>query len=296
MRIAVTGGAGRLGRSVVTGLREAGHDVVSIDRTAETDQDIATDLTDAEQVAEVFHSLRPEAVAHLAAIAVPFSAPERQIFNVNTGMGFNVLETAVNTGAHSVLVASSPTVLGYGRDGWNPGRLPLNEQISPEPSHAYALSKVVLEQMVASFARGHSGTRLASFRPCYVVAPEEWQGAVTQQGHTIEERLAQPELAAVSLFNYLDARDAADFVEAWLTADGSPSGACYFVSADDALTVRPPAELLADYLPDIAHLADQAAGYDSLFSAEAAAADCGWRPKRSWRSELHLDAQKRLGV
>ncbi len=34
-RIVVTGGAGRLGRSVVAGLREAGHTVISVDRQAD---------------------------------------------------------------------------------------------------------------------------------------------------------------------------------------------------------------------------------------------------------------------
>ncbi|GAA1823216.1 NAD-dependent epimerase/dehydratase family protein [Nesterenkonia flava] len=297
MRVAVTGGAGRLGRSVVEGLRAAGHHVTSIDRsTTGVGDEITADLTDPAQTAEILESLSPDALVHLAAIAVPFSAPERTIFEVNTGMGFTVLEAAVNAGITNILVASSPTVLGYGRSGWHPGRLPLDEGITPQPFHAYALSKVVLEKMVASFALANPGVRLASFRPCYVIAPEEWEGAPTQQGHTVEERLAKPELAAVSLFNYLDARDAAGFVDTWLGAEGSPSGACYFVSAADAMSVAPPAELLAQYLPEIADLAGGLTGHESLFSIDAARRDLGWEPTRSWRNQLAPEALERLGV
>lgn len=295
MHIAVTGGSGRLGRSVVGGLRQAGLRVTSIDRIGSTDeQSIEADLTEPTQAAAILQELRPDALVHLAAIAVPFSAPERTIFGVNTGMGFTVLEAAIEAGVTRILVASSPTVLGYGRPGWQPQSLPLDEHSEVQPHHAYALSKVVLEKMVSTFALAHPQARLASFRPCYVVAPEEWNGAPTQQGHTIEERLAFPELAAVSLFNYLDARDAASFVMAWLDADSAPSGRCYFVSAADAMAVAPPADLLSVYLPEIAHLSDQLSGSRSLFSIEAAAQDLGWAPTRTWRNQLPAAALERL--
>lgn len=295
MHIAVTGGSGRLGRSVVSGLREAGHRVTSIDRSeSQHPGDVSADLTDPSRAAEVLEELRPDAVVHLAAIAVPFTAPERTIFDVNTGMGFSVLEAAVSAGVTRILVASSPTVLGYGRPGWHPGRLPLDEQIDPQPYHAYALSKVVLERMVATFALAHAEVRLASFRPCYVIAPEEWRGAPTQQGHTIEERLARPELAAVSLFNYLDARDAADFVLAWLKADTAPSGKCYFVGAADAMAVAQPAQLLEQYLPEVADLSDELNGHSSLFSIAAAQRDLDWSPLRSWRNQLPAETLERL--
>ncbi|WP_150461607.1 NAD-dependent epimerase/dehydratase family protein [Nesterenkonia ebinurensis] len=297
MHIAVTGGSGRLGRSVVAGLREAGHHVTSIDRTeSQRPGDITADLTDPSRTAEIFEELQPEAVIHLAAIAVPFTAPERTIFDVNTGMGFSVLEAAVSAGTPRILVASSPTVLGYGRPGWHPGRLPLDERIEPQPFHAYALSKVTLEKMVSTFALAHPQVRLAAFRPCYVIAPEEWRGAPTQQGHTVEERLVKPELAAVSLFNYLDARDAADFVLAWLEAEAAPSGACYFAAAVDALSITPPAQLLPKYLPEIADLSDQLSADSSLFSIEAARRDLGWAPTRSWRNQLPAETLERLGA
>lgn len=118
MKVVVTGGAGRLGASVVTGLVEAGHEVVSVDRAAldglPAAEQIAVDLTDAAATDTVFAQVRPEAVVHLAAIATPFSAPEAVIWDTNTSIAFHVMQSAVDHGATRVLASSSPTPLGYG--------------------------------------------------------------------------------------------------------------------------------------------------------------------------------------
>lgn len=285
MRVVVTGAAGRLGRSVREVLVSHGHDVVPVDRTA-TDGGVVVDLTDVEATRAAFASLAPDAVVHLAAIAVPFSAPEHVIFSVNTGMAFTVIEAAVAAGATRVLTASSPTVFGYGTPGWLPERLPLDETCRPKPANAYALSKVVVEETVASFARSVPSTRFAAFRPCYVIAPEEWEGAMTQQGHTIADRLRHPEYAAVSLFNYVDARDAGEFVEAWLAADAAPSGAAYLVGAADALATEPLADLLPRFHPTLTDLAAGLTGTAPAFDTSAATRDTGWVARRSWRTEL----------
>src|SRR5690606_16659641 len=61
-RIIVTGGAGRLGRSVVRLLAESGHDVISIDRTTAglPAQEIEADLLDAEATAALFARSGPD--------------------------------------------------------------------------------------------------------------------------------------------------------------------------------------------------------------------------------------------
>lgn len=295
MRIAVTGASGRLGRSVAQTLRVAGHDVIAIDRAIPAaEEGEAVDLTDAAATAAVFTRLAPDAVVHLAAIAVPFSAPERTIFTVNTTMAYTVLEAAVAAGASRVLAASSPTVLGYGQSGWEPDRLPLDEKTPTMAQNAYSLSKVCVEETIATFARHAPHVRFGAFRPCYVISPEEWDGAPTQQGHTVIERLERPEHAAVSLFNYVDARDVGDFVQSWLTADEAPNGATYFVGAADALALEPLADLLPRFHPRTAKAARALVGTAPAFSSAAAARDLGWHPTRSWRTELPAPAVARL--
>ena len=136
------------------------------------------------------------------------------------------------------------------------------------------------------FSRTAPGA-FGSFRPCYVISPEEWAGAPTQQGHTIAERLADPALAAVSMFNYLDARDAAAFVDAWLAAPADViDGEGYFVGAADALATRPVAELWREYAPALGDAADALEGTRPVFSIDKAAERLGWRPERDWRGEL----------
>ena len=292
-RVLVTGGAGRLGRSVVAGLRGAGHDVLSVDRVPHDDPASAVaDLCDPDATAAVLRDFGPDAVVHLAAIAVPFSAPERVILQTNTTLAFTVLSAAVEAGVGRVVVASSPTVHGYGAPtGWVPERLPLDEDARPRPWNAYSLSKLTAEQVMAMFvAQVGDRVRFAAFRPCFVIPPEEWAGAPTQQGHTVAERVADPALSAPALFNYLDARDAASFVDALLAAlPGIPNGEVFLVGADDALATAPLAELLPRFHPGTAAAAASLTGTTPAFSNAKARRLLGWRPQHSWRTEL-LDA------
>ena len=106
-------------------------------------------------------------------------------------------------------------------------------------------------QMFAA-AQGEN-IRYAAFRPCYVISPEEWEGAPTQQGHTVPERLADPALSAPALFNYVDARDVADFLDCSGKMDSIPNGQTFFVGAADALATEPLAELMPQFLPGSAN-------------------------------------------
>ncbi|HEX2247630.1 MAG TPA: NAD(P)-dependent oxidoreductase, partial [Arthrobacter sp.] len=169
-----------------------------------------------------------------------------------------------------------------------PPRLPLDEDVQPKPWHAYGLSKHMAEQVAAMFANAQGDSvRFASFRPCYVVAPEEWEGAPTQQGHTISERLSDPALAAPSLFNYVDARDVTDFLRVLLEKMHIiENGSTFFVGAADALATRPLSELLPEFFPELAELARPLTGTAPAFSIDKARRVLGWEPQRSWRTEL----------
>lgn len=309
-RVLVTGGAGRLGRSVVAGLSARGYDVISVDRVAPPEdfagalsgvEHRAADLTAPGEAAELFSGTRPDAVVSLAAIAVPFSAPEDVILRTNVAIAHNVCGAAVEHGVRRIVVASSPTVLGYGAPaGWLPPRFPLDETTPPRPWNAYGLSKYVAEQVAAMYAAKHGeGVRFASFRPCFVIAPEEWAGAPTQQGHTVRERLDDPDLAAPALFNYVDARDVTDFLGLLLERMGRiANGETFFVGAEDALARRPLAELIPRYVPGSEQLAAPLTGTRPAFSTARARDALGWEPQRSWRTELAdgLDATPELAA
>ena len=290
-RYLVTGGAGRLGRSVVGVLADAGHEVISVDRVAVPGLpalQVVRELGGPETLVDVLRDHRVDAIVHLAAIAVPFSAPDDVIFRTNTSLAFAVLDAAKQAGVGAVLISSSPTVIGYNAPtGWAPSALPLTEEHPRAPWNAYALAKVSIEDLIASEVRAATPLRLGAFRPCYVIAPEEWEGAPTQQGHTIAERLDDPKLAAVSLFNYLDARDAGEFVLAWLTQpDAAPNGSVFFIGAADSMVRAAVPASLAEYVPETAELAGSLGPTSPVFSSGLAERLLGWKATRSWRTEL----------
>lgn len=290
-RVLVTGGAGRLGRSVVRQLAAGGYDVVCVDRarTSELEtRQVEVDLLDAVATRDAFIDIAPDAVVHLAAIAVPGALPDAEVFQINTQLAWNVLEATIAAGASALLVASSPTVIGYGAPEWRPSYLPLDEGHPLAPWNGYAVSKVAIEQIIQMAVRRYGKqVRFGIFRPCYVIAPEEWEGERTQQGHTVSERLAQPELSAVALFNYVDARDAGDFVRAWLQrGDGVPNGEIFFVTAPDALVQDPTAPSLARLVPATADAATSVPGLAGVFSGARAEELLGWTALRTWRTEL----------
>lgn len=299
-RILVTGSSGRLGRTVVDVLSRAGHDVVCTDRQlSDGEQGFTADLTNAAEATRVLTDSRVDALIHLAAIAVPFSAPEERILATNTSLAFNVTRAAVEAGVRKIVVASSPTVFGYGSPaGWAPERLPLDEECETRPWNAYALSKYTAERVTQMFAAQlGDAVRFASFRPCYVIAPDEWRGALTQQGHTVRDRLDHPELSAPALFNYVDARDAGAFLDRLLDALPSiPNAQTFIVGAADALAREPLAELLPRFVPDAAEAASVLTGTSPAFSIAKAARLLGWAPKRSWRTELTSPAGVSTGA
>ncbi|MDB1088479.1 NAD(P)-dependent oxidoreductase [Streptomyces sp. ACA25] len=293
MKVLVTGSAGRFGRSVVTALVSAGHEVTGVDLSPGDPGACAAvlpaDLADAGQAFEVMARFRPQAVIHLAAIATPFGRTDGLTYRVNTQAAFNVCQAATHSGVQRLVVASSPTVIGYGAPGgWAPDYLPLDEDHPVRPWNAYSLSKAAAEQTMRTFARAAGDrVRFAAVRPCFVVAPEEWAGAPTQTGHTISDRLNDPALSGQALFNYLDARDGGEMVERLLDAlPEIPNGEVFFAGAADALAREPLAGLLPRFHPGTAAAAAALTGADPAFSTAKAERLLGWRAKRSWRTEL----------
>ncbi|MGJ7905474.1 NAD-dependent epimerase/dehydratase family protein [Actinopolyspora sp. H202] len=291
MRVLVTGGSGRLGNSVLDELADAGNETVCVDTAFPKDTSrhrfFPADFADPGECYSTIAHFRPEAIVHLAAIPAPFMRSEIETFRTNTALAHNVCQAALDLGVGSVLVASSPTVMGYGNPGgWCPEYLPLDEEHPVAPWNSYTFSKTTAEQLVRGFATLGRGA-FHAFRPCFVVAPEDWRGAPTQDGGTVHRRLENPELAAGSLFNYVDARDAAVFVRMLLEqSERIPNGENFFVAGPDALAREPLSELLPRYTPVPAELASGLTGTEPAFDHGKARRLLGWSPRYSWHTEL----------
>ena len=179
MRIAVTGGSGKLGRHVVDRLRSSGHDVVNLDTHGERWSGwIAVDLTDYGQVVDALGGVRGEqpaadAVVHLAAIPAPGLHSDVATFRNNQLTTFNVLHAATRLGITKVVMASSETVLGLPFDT-PPPYIPVDEEYAARPESVYSLGKHLEETMAVELCRWHPALSITALRFSNVMDVEDY--------------------------------------------------------------------------------------------------------------------------
>ena len=153
MRIAVTGASGFVGRWLVAELERAGHVVVPSPTRR-------VDVRDAAAIRAWFIGTRPEAVAHLAAVAAPreVAADPTAASAIAVGGTRHIIDALAATSSSGVvLVVGSSEV--YGR----PVRLPLIESMPLAPETPYA--QVKAEQENTALLNGRSmGIRIVATR------------------------------------------------------------------------------------------------------------------------------------
>src|SRR6476619_6900371 len=180
MRIAVTGGSGKLGRHVVERLRAHGHDVVVLDTHGVRGSGwISVDLTDYGQVVDALGGVQGEqpgadAVVHLAAIPAPGLHADVATFRNNMVTTFNVLHAVTRLGITKVVMASSETVLGLPFDT-PPPYVPVDEGYPARPESVYSLVKTMEETMAAQLCRWDPELKMIGLRFSNVMHPEDYQ-------------------------------------------------------------------------------------------------------------------------
>jgi hypothetical protein len=160
MKIAVTGGSGRRGNSLIKQLLEHGHTVRNLDRVPPQAPPapgakvrfVQVDLTNLPAVTEAFAGC--DAVAHLAAYPGPHFEPPGIVYSNNTISSYNVLRAALTLGIKRLCLASSINAIGG--VGSRAGRFdyfPVDEKHPTYSEDDYSLGKWVMEQQADSFAR-----------------------------------------------------------------------------------------------------------------------------------------------
>ena len=276
MRVVVTGGSGLAGSAVVTHLLEHGFETTNVDLVPGTGA-APFRRADLGDLGQVYGAIRgADAIVHFAAIPRPtFDVPE-VVFRTNIMSTFNVLEAAHTLGVRRVVIASSVSVLGFpfNERPLVPRYVPIDEDHPSQPQDAYALSKQLVEELAAGFAR-RGRLRIVSLRFPWIHTPETF-------ARDIRPLPADSAVAAANLWSYIDTRDAAEAVRLGLAADVSSHEAC-FVAAADSFALEPSPELVARHYPETI-IRDGFAGHVSLLSSAKARRLLGFQPQWSWRS------------
>jgi len=281
MRIAVTGGTGKLGRAVVAGLRESGDQVFNLDAAAQR-PDIRVDLTDYGQtlsaltaVDDRYSSL--DAVVHLAAVPAPGVTTNAATFHNNITATYNVFAAAAAAGIDNVVWASSETLLGIPFET-PPPYIPLDEEYPARPEWHYALAKHLEETMAAQFCRWHPALKMIGLRFSNVMEPADYAEFPSFD--------ADPHSRKWNLWGYIDARDGAQAVRKAL--DYSTPGVEIFIIANaDTVMSRSSASLAAEVYPDVP-VTRELGEHETLLSIEKARRLLGYEPQHSWRDADHL--------
>ncbi|MES2159346.1 MAG: GDP-mannose 4,6-dehydratase [Pseudomonadota bacterium] len=145
-RILITGVDGFTGRYLAKLLASQGNEVVGISHKPITKpvEGLATshicDLTNAQGLKDILADLRPDKIAHLAAIAFVSHGVVEDIYRTNIVGSRNLLEAISDVGGvNAILLASSANIYGNRVSGV------INESITPDPINDYAVSKLSME-------------------------------------------------------------------------------------------------------------------------------------------------------
>jgi nucleoside-diphosphate-sugar epimerase len=265
LRIAVTGAAGRLGRHVVARALRAGHEVVATDlpgAVGEPDGRVEwrpADLTDLDEARAALAGAH--GVIHLGGLVHP-RYPEPEVHRVNVGGTYNVLVAAEEHGVEGVCLASSVNAIG-GVYSAAPrfDYFPVDEEHPSYAEDAYSLSKWLLEQQSAAFARRRPGVAFSALRLHGLRA-----AATTDPGD------GNPK----DLWGWVSF-DAAAAACLLAVLRPTPGHAVYYVVADRTTTATPSSELAARWYPGVPLRAPMA-GTAGFYSTARATADLGWDP------------------
>ncbi len=162
----VTGGAGYVGSHCCKAFAARGWRVVVYDNLSRGWREhvkwgdlIEGDILDATALNAAISSLRPDAVAHFAALAYVGESIEApaEYYRVNTTGMLNLLDATRAAGVDKVLFSSSCATYGA------PDRLPIDELTSQVPINPYGWSKLTAERMMEAYGAAY-GIRSIALR------------------------------------------------------------------------------------------------------------------------------------
>lgn len=269
MRIAITGGSGRIGQAVIELVLVQGHSAVSIDQLVPGHPVERPGLTfvqaDITQYAEIEQALRGcEGLIHLAAIPSPGHHPDHVIHNNNVTGSYNALSAAANLGLMKVCQASSVNATGLSYSRWpRLDYFPLDEKHPTYNEEPYSLSKWICEQQADSLARRYEDMTISSLRFSWVTAERPY----------ISEPFSKAQ--ARNLWGYTGLEAAARACLLALAA-GFKGHEVFYITAPDTVTDTPSLDLAHEFFPEVPFRA-RLGGNGSFFDCGKAGKLLGWK-------------------
>lgn len=294
-RVLITGGAGFVGRYLVTELKKSKFEIAVLGKGDVEQAGVApygVDVRDEENVYAAVRDFEPAYICHLAAISSvgeSWRAP-RVTYDVNVFGTMNVIEAAMRLPVHPrVLNISTAQV-------YAPSECPLREDSPVAPRNPYAASKAMAELLSVQYRQWAGGGVITarSFNhagpgqsPQYVLS------SIAKQLVEIEVGMQEPTLAVGNTHVKRDFTDVRDVVRAYrlLLTEGEPNET-YNVCSGRARSIK---EIIEDFagIADVKVKVESSANKrrsedsDTLCgNADKIRNATGWEPTVSWQTTL----------
>lgn len=298
--VAVAGGSGLVGSTLVDQLNEQGYRTVNLDvqplgrgdtatnragtevRTA--DEFRRTDLLDPGQVHGSLAVADADAVVHLGTVTSSTTTPWQVCYENNVMTSYNLLDAATNLDVQSVTLASSICALGLHFAG-PPAEidyLPVDEDHRTTPNEPYGLAKRVVEVTGEGFSRLDGAPwSVSAVRFAGVQSDGDLRRLYLEPDRSLSALTAVHEPGDNHLFSYIHVEDAATILRRAVEADFEGYEA-FWASAPDTTADVPTADLVETFFPDTRTHRDFE-GYETLLDLTKARDVLGWEPVRSYR-------------
>jgi len=287
MKILITGATGLIGTEVMKTLATTGHKVTATDcKSGDIPKGVKFvlgDLNDENFIESL--KFKFDAVIHLAVIHKQFDDRGLKVFEDNVSWAYKIFAKSAAHKVKVVIYASSLSIYGtaFSDSLTSPDFAPFNESLPLHHYDSYALCKEVNER-TADMWSNRSKTAFVGLRFPFVNTMKAIEDhAIAQRDGNVE----QIQVAAKSLWGYLDVRDAARGILAILEGK-SVGSTIYNFAAPDTTAPFQTQEMLAKYHPRTKILTD-IPGYGSL-------TDCShWTTAYGYQPE-HLIDRKKLRI
>ena len=294
MKVLVTGASGRLGPYVVSELESAGHELVLMSRTRPAAADrwpwVQGDIADFEACLRATEG-GIEAIQHVAANPWASDHPDSRARYEERGVAFDdtmrtnimgtyyLLQACLRRDIGIFVMTGSNCALGHGgRISGTPfpiKYLPIDEEHPSAVEDSYSYSKLVGEELLASYSRAYA-MRTYVLRSAGICSAER-RASIARNARPVQ---AWDEW----LWAWVGSEDIACAHRLLMERahEIEPHGV-YFCNADDTTALEPTQELVERYRPDLVPVTRRLEGHESLLANRRLQEAVGWQHKTSWR-------------